>query len=216
MKNLLAAGIMLVFIATEVSAQTTQPTKSDIKIKKIDVELSLAPRYTTQGQSIPRQAQSDQNRKWLVVEAELESGPDWVDEVTVKFFVVANYGSTAKEKPADNYDILATSVTVVNMQRNVGTGQKNIVPVFMDANTVKRYGATGIQQFIPQVAVQVIYKGTLQDTHWMTGVQKDVRFWETKQPRAGVLLNLTQSPWSPAFLDHYEQVKPIVAGTPGY
>lgn len=185
--------------------------KSDIIVKDIDVDLKAAPKYSLQGNAPPP---VDADRKWLVVEAQLEGIPDWAEEVTVKFYVVANYGPNAKgiDIPADKYDVLTTTVTIVNMQGNKVSGKKNIVPVFMDSNTVKKYGLSGIHQFIPEVAVQVFYKGILQDTKWKKSEQQSGRFWEKKQPRQGILLNLMQSPWSPAFVEHYEQVKPSTGG----
>lgn len=180
--------------------------ESDITVKKIEIDLSPAPIYTLQKVHPPP---IDASKKWLVIETELECYPEWADEVGVKFYVVANYGPGAKDAPADGYDVLSTTVTIVNMQKSVGTGKKNIVPIFMDPNTVKKYAANGLQQFIPEVAVQVMYKGILQDTKWKKSEQISGRFWEKKQPKTGVLLNLMQSPWAPAFIDFYEQVKPI-------
>jgi len=46
----------------------------------------------------------------------------------------------------------------------------------------------------------------------MTNARRGDRFWEQKQPIGGVLLNLLQSPWWPAFSEHYEQVKPSGGG----
>ena len=186
------------------STGLAQDNRQDIKVKDIKVTLEQSPRYTLQGS----QPQSDSSRKWLVVEAYLECDPDWSDEVTVKFYVVANYSEQSKaDAPKDRFDILAANVTVVNVPK----GRKNIVPVFLDPNSVKKYAQASIQSFVPQVAVQVYYKGKLQDSYWMTGVQKGVQFWEQKQPRGGVLLNFLQSPWWPAYSDYYEQVKPASA-----
>jgi len=210
MKKRLWTVFLALGMVALLSAQ--QNPQAEIRIKKIDVDLKSAPRYTV----TPTAPSTDQTAKWLIVEAELESVAEWADEVTVKFFVVANYGSGVKGSsvPPDGFDILSASVTVVNMQKNFGTGKKNIVPVFMDANTVKKYGQAGKTQFIPQVAVQVMYKGAVQDLQWMSAAQKGVRFWETKSPKNGVLMNLIQSPWFPAYAEYYEQVKSASIPTP--
>jgi len=199
MKKIPVVGVCLLLCSYSVQAQ-----KQEIQVKKIDVELKAAPSYRLQaGEMNP-----DASLKWLVVEAELESKPEWADEVSVQFYVVANYGSNAKGAvPPDHYDVLSAGVTIVNMEK----GTKNRVPVFMDARTVKKYDAANIQQFIPEVAVSVMYKGALQHIKWMKN-ESSGRFWERKQPRAGVLLNLMQSPWWPANADYYELVKP--AGPP--
>lgn len=206
MKTLLVLASCLVLSLSSALAQVN----TEIRVKKIDVELKHAPRYTanTDNQTI----QVDPSRRWLLVEVELESTPEWADEVTLRAYVVVNYGPAAKDPPKDGYDVLAGNVTIVNLARNAGgTGRKNIVPLFVDSNTVKKYGASSIQQFVPEVAVQVMYKGVLQDTKWWKNEQKNGRFWEAKQPRTGALLNLTQSPWYPAFAEVYEQVKSATA-----
>jgi hypothetical protein len=122
-------------------------------------------------------------------------------------------GTPAGKLPDDQqFEILTTTVNILNMQKTEGKGRKSIVPVFMDPSTVKRYGEGTVQKFIPEVAVQVMYHGLLENTKWMTqeGEKKYGRFWETKKsPKPGTLLNLLQSPWYPAYSDYYERVKPL-------
>jgi hypothetical protein len=205
-KSFLIIPLSLVLGMGFLAAQNQQ--NSEIKIHKITAELRAPPVY--QMQQGPRAPMPEANKKWLAIEVELTSKAEWAEEVQVKFYVVANYGSSAKGDyvPRDKYDVLATTVNIVNMQGNEAGGKKNVVPVFMDPKTVKRYGESAIGSFIPEVAVQVYYKGILQDTKWMRNQQKSGRFWEAKQPKSGVLLNFLQSPFFPAFFEEYEQVKP--------
>jgi ribosome biogenesis SPOUT family RNA methylase Rps3 len=186
----------------------------EITIKKISVDLRPAPRYELQ-RSVP---ETDSSLKWLVVEAELDCQPEWADEVTLRFYVVANYGPGVKGDfvPQGRFDLLAATVTVVNMRRNVGTGRKNIVPVFLNSRSVKKYGALSKSQFIEQVAVQVMYKGKVQDTQWMTTARQGERFWEAMPPKNGILVNLLQTPWWPAYGDFYEQVKTAPSASLNY
>lgn len=201
----------LAFLACFALAAAGAPAQQPvIQIKKIDVSLEAAPKYQVTVQQ--QRPQPDSNRKWLVVEAELDCQPEWCEELQLRYYVVANYGPQARERSQDGYDILSATVAVVNVPRNVNTGRKNVVPVFMDANTVRKYGAVSKEQFIPEVAIQVYYKGVLQDTRWLKSEQQSGRFWEKKQPVGGVLLNLQQSPWWPAFSEFYEQVKPSGGG----
>jgi hypothetical protein len=193
--------------------------KPDIIVKDISLTMSAAPTYELQaspkGKSIPKQ---DTANRWLLIETELESKLDWADEVLVKFYVVANYapgayvdGALASKLPDDQqYNILTTTVSIVNLGKSNG-GRRSIVPVFLDPNTVRKYGGdSSLQKFIPEVVVEVNYKGVLQDRKWKNGNEKTPgMFWEKKQPKTGVLLNLIQSPWWPAYSDYYERVKPI-------
>jgi len=181
-----------------------QQRKPEITIKDINVKLEGSPRYELLEKSL-----QPASGKWVVIEAELESTPEWVNEATVTFYVAANYGANTKAyAPPDKYDILTASVTIVNMPGNVGSGNKNIVPMFIDSRTVKKYDQGNLQSLIPQVAVQVMYGGTLQHIKWWKKALGEVRFWEQKEPRRGVLLNLSQSPWWPAYGEDYVQVKP--------
>ncbi len=211
MKHMVFAvlGLGLFMSISSAQYEKEDTASSDIKIRKIEATLTTAPRYSLQG-ALPA---ADPSRKWLVVEADLLVAPEWADEVTLKFFVAAFYGSNAKSASEDGYDVLATSVTVVHVQRNVASARRALVPVFLDPNSVKKYEPSGIDKFIQDVVVQAYYKGVLQDTKWMKNPDNG-RFWEKKQPRLGILLDLQQSPWFPAYVDHYEQMKPALT-SPG-
>jgi hypothetical protein len=210
---------LLCFCALFFATSAFAESKSDIFVKDINLTLSAAPSYELQaspkGKSLPRQ---DTGNRWVLIEAELDSKLDWADEVQVKFYVVANYspgafveGAVASKLPNDQqYNILTTTVSIVNMPKSGTAGRKNIVPVFIDPNTVKKYGGEGnLQKFIPEVVVEVMYKGVLQDRRWKNNEKGSGNFWEKKQPKPGVLLNLLQSPWWPAYSDYYERVKPL-------
>lgn len=209
MKHIILAAFGLSLSLAPVFAQYDNDEKADIKVRKIDVSLVPAPRYLLQSSS----PASDPTKKWLVVDADLLVAPEWADEITLKFYVATFYGPNVKENvPEGGYDVLSATVTIANVQRNVGTGRKAIVPVFLDANTVKKYEPSSIDKFVQDVVVQAYYKGVLQSTKWMKNPDNG-RFWEKKQPRNGLLLNFLQSPWYPAYVDHYEQVKPSTTAT---
>lgn len=209
MKKTLPILLCMILGGVMLHAQTPQP--SEIKIKKIDVEMKSAPSYQLNSANV----KVDQNQKWLAIEVHLDCKVEWAEDVQLKYYVVCQYASSAKGDyvPQDRYDILASTVTVVNLQGNSSNGRRSIVPVFLDSTSVKKYGQGSVTQLVPEVAVQVMYKGVLQDQKWWKDEKKSGRFWEAKQPRTGVLLNFTQSPWFPAYFDYYEQVKPLTIPT---
>jgi RNA polymerase sigma factor (sigma-70 family) len=190
---------------------TAQNQRSDVLIKKIEVVESETPHYEISNQVFPEIPKRDSVKKWIVIQAELDLNVESLDEVQVKFYVVGQYGNQQKTTDPKEWDNLIATVNVVNMQKNTG-GKKNVVPVFMGSNTVKKYGEPNIQNMIPEVAVQVWSKGVLQDEFFWKKVGD--RFWERKQPKSGILLNLLQSPWWPAFAGVYEQVKPTPQAQP--
>src|SRR5438445_793621 len=103
-KSILTVYCLLIFVSVSIA----QNQKQEIAVKKIDVQLSQAPTYTVNGQTLPSgQPHSDSTKKWLVIQAELECEAESADDVQVKFYVVAQYGGGSKE-----YDILATTVNV--------------------------------------------------------------------------------------------------------
>jgi hypothetical protein len=213
MKPILLFGFCLLTLPLAVSAQIRKP---DVVVKDIKLTLSPAPIYNLEsvptGQQQPKQDTSD---KWLMIEVDLEPQVEWIEETLVKFYVVAQYapdawiGGVQARKLADEmqYDVLTTAVNVINLQKR--TGHKNRVPVFLDPRTVKKYGHSSLTHLIPEVAVEVSSRGVVQSLRWMNGDERRPgRFWERKQPKAGILLNLLQSPWWPAYSEHYERIKP--------
>ena len=209
----LMVGVFFVVFASQ--AVFAQQLQGQITVKNIEAKLVRPPQYTIRNpdgdqiiaEGIRVMENQSSDRKWLIIEVELESKPEWADEVQLRFYVGVKYAPTIKMVPPGSYDVLTASVTVVNVQKSTGNVRKILVPVFLDADTVKKYGGTSIDRFIPEIAVQVSYKGFI-DTKWWKNAQQNGRFWEQKQPISGVLLNLTQSPWAPAFNEYYQQVKP--------
>ncbi|MDD2707747.1 MAG: hypothetical protein PHV34_07025 [Verrucomicrobiae bacterium] len=199
--------IIVVFLAVSFAFSIhAQQQRVDIVVKEIKVDLVQAPKY---GVTVHKQLpQPDSSLKWLIIEADLDSSLEWADDVVLRFYVVAQYGNNARgdHVPQDRWDVLASSVTVTSLKKG-----KGVVPMYIDSTTVKKYGAVAVQQFIPEVVVQVMYKGAVQHTKWMRNEQQSGRFWEKKQPKSGFLVDITKSPWWPAFSENYEQVKPMTA-----
>ena len=122
-KILIATCLCLAFDCHLAFAQIDKPV---IGIKDINAYLVLAPQYTvaTTGQPVLQKGidfikNHSSSQKWLIVEAELLSEPEWADEVNVTFYVLAKYSPTVKEKPPAGADILSATVTIVNMQSNI-------------------------------------------------------------------------------------------------
>src|SRR6266850_2395786 len=112
--------------------------------------------------------------KWLRIETEFDSAPDWADDVQFKYYVLMGRGRDAR--------LFAGDVTYVN----VAKGLRHVSAMFIHPNTVQRYGNGQVEA----VAVQLFYKGQLVDQD--SSPTTSDRWWERYTPVNGYLLNPQQ------------------------
>jgi hypothetical protein len=166
---------------------TANPT--NFKIRTIRQQLVSAPDYRSliTGAGPHSNTLSD---KWLRIETEFDSTPEWADDVQVKYYVLLGSGKDTRMFVGD--------VTYVNVAR----GLRHISAMFIHPNTVQRYGNGEVQS----VAVQIFHKGQLIDQD--SGPASHERWWESYTPVPGYLLTPLQTPWSILSYDRYEALKP--------
>jgi hypothetical protein len=129
--------------------------------------------------------------KWLRVEVEFSSAPDWADNVDLRWYI-----QTAGDK---NPVVFADSVTHINVKK----GAHHYSVIFMPPRTVDRYAKNNR---VSQIAVQLWHNQKLMDTGgWPSSPTK--RWWEEFTPARGFLLNLLQTPFSVVEYDRYEQIR---------
>ena len=129
------------------------------------------------------------NVKWLQVEVEFESKPEWADEVQIKYYVLMSKGQEAR--------LFVGEITHVDVPR----GSHHYSAMFMHPNMVERYGRGQIES----VAAQIFYKNRPVDQNSVP--QTGARWWEKYTPTPGFLLMPQQTPWILTSYDHYEAVK---------
>ncbi len=129
--------------------------------------------------------------KWLRVEVEFDSTPEWADNVEFRWYIAV---------PGDKRPVVFTdSVTHINVKR----GSRHLSVIFMPPRTVERYA----RNFkIERLAVQLWYDQKLVDTGGWPNEPK-TRWWEEVKPEHGFLLNLLQTPFAVLEFDRYEQIK---------
>jgi len=129
--------------------------------------------------------------KWLRVEAEFDSTPEYADDVEFKWYIAV----AGDKKPV----VFADSEIYINVKR----GSRHLSVIFMPPRTADRY-AKGSQ--VRQIAVQLWHDQKLIDTGGWPSEPK-TRWWEEIKPERGALLNLLQTPFSVLEYDRYEQIK---------
>jgi hypothetical protein len=163
--------------------------KPDFEIKAIRQQQVNAPNYS---------ATSDLGghpstlwRMWLKIEVEFTSRPEWADDVQMKYYVLM--GKAGDEK------MFTGEVTHIN----VAKGTQHFSAMFMQPNTLQRYGAGSSAA----VAVRLFYKGKLMSELTKSDLPVKPGWWERVSPTPGYLLSPQESPWGPIADERFEAIK---------
>ena len=165
------------------------PAQGLFKIRNVRQQLVVAPDYRAVTTGAGNRS-SSLSKKWLQIETEFDSDPEWADDVTLKYYVLVGKGREAR--------LFGGEVTYINVQK----GQRHLSAMFMHPNTVERYGRGRVES----VHVEVWYKGQRVDQE--TTPPTNVRWWEGAEAARGFLLDPQQTPWSVTAFDIYESPKP--------
>lgn len=186
LKHLALSG-MLLGVAGNLWAQGGSG-RAQIEIKNIRQHQVDAPNYG--GTSDLGGRPSTLWRKWLKIEVQFDSKLEWADDVQVKYYVLIGKGEDRR--------LFVGEVTHIN----VAKGSQHYSAMFIQPNTLKRYGAGQIEQ----VTVRIFYKGALVSTLSEPAAQNG--WWDRFQPTPGYLLTPQETPWAPIADDRFEAVKP--------
>lgn len=162
---------------------------SEFRIRKVSPEFIATPDVTS-GYS-KRGVIGGTPTKWLRVEVEFDSSPEWSDNLEFKWYIAV----AGDKKPV----VFADSVTHINVKR----GGRHASVIFMPPRTVDRYAKNSQ---VKQIAVQLWHDQKLVDTGGWPSEPK-TRWWEEVKPERGALLNLLQTPFGVLEYDRYEQIK---------
>ena len=130
-------------------------------------------------------------RKWLKIEVQFESKPEWADDVQIKYYVLVGRGEDRR--------LFVGDVTHIN----VAKGTQHYSAMFIQPNTLKRYGAGQIDQ----VTVRLFYKGAVVSTMSSPPNPKE-SWWDQFAPTPGYLLPPQDTPWAPIADERFDAVKP--------
>jgi hypothetical protein len=165
--------------------------QGDFVIKSIRQQQVDAPNYGATGDLGGRP--STLWRKWLKIEVQFESKPEWADDVQLKYYVLIGKGEDRR--------LFVGEVTHIN----VAKGSQHYSAMFMQPNTLRRYGAGQIEQ----VTVRLFHKGALVSSLSDPANVRD-GWWDRFTPVPGYLLAPQDTPWAPIADERFEAVKPMI------
>ena len=167
-----------------------------ITVKNINFSLENAPAYVVGGAKVPQQGMSSA-QKWVILEVEFETSPDWVDEVTFEMFLLIQNGNQQ------------FNIQGVGVYQDIEKGPSHKIALYLAPQTYKRYSGVATQQAIKDVAVKITYQGAVVDTYSDKLRRRNTqRWWETVAPQRAILRTLKDTPWFALYYGYYEQLKP--------
>ena len=185
----LASGCAIFGLIMATAPSVFSQGSSHFDIKDIRQQQVDAPNYGGAGELGGRP--STLWRKWLKIEVQFESKPEWADDVQLKYYVLVGKGEDRR--------LFVGDVTHIN----VAKGTQHYSAMFIQPNTLKRYGAGQIDQ----VTVRLFYKGAVSSTASVPPGAKD-GWWDRFSPTPGYLLPPQETPWAPIADERFEAVKP--------
>lgn len=184
---LLAAASLLFFATAHAPAQG-RPGAPDHQLTKITKNLISTPQFTFTG---AEQFQTNQREKWLEVEVDFASTPEFTDELTFKYYILLNG------------KLLTGEVT----HTNIPAGRENRSVMYVSPRTLARF--MGNRPMLPNsvqnIAVQIVQQGAVKDE--MSLAKTQAGWYSTMAQVPGFVLNKNETPFAPLYWDRYEQIK---------
>lgn len=144
-----------------------------------------------------RSTQRDGRRQWLQVSSEFDTSPEWMDEITLTFYVVLQANPRNLAEGANPNNMFTGTVTYMNVKRG-----RHTATMFLDPNTFERFGT-------PQ-AVAVVYNvggrqagGDVQPRN-----TQESRWWTTMTPNSISLMNRNETPFALVEIEQFNTIKP--------
>lgn len=141
-------------------------------------------------------------REWVQITVTYDTAPDWIDELTFQYHVLA---LTTTKEGKKSYSLFRDTVRYVDIER--GRGHESTM--FLWPNAIKRFGE------LMAVAVEISHEGkvvaeksdhpkNIPEGWWK---RPEVVENEMVTIRNGYLLNRSQSPFAFINMDDYESIK---------
>ena len=161
---------------------------ANFQITKVNRNFITTPQYTYTG---AEQFTADQRNRWLEVEVEFTSVPEFSDELTFKYYILVNG------------KLLTGEVT----HTNVAAGRDNRSVMYVSPKTLARImGNRPVTPNVVQnIAVQIVQQGAVKSELSLTNAAPN---WFASIPQVnGLVLNKNETPFAPLYWDRYEQIK---------
>lgn len=179
----------------EPPASPAFPAANMINLRSVDASGVRTPEiaFRVQGSTV-----RDGRREWLQVSAEFDTAPNWIDEMTVSFYVVLRANPSDLAEGANPVNMFSGNTTYVNVKQS----RRQSVSMFLDPNTFERFGS------VEAVAVLINIDGRPAAARVEPQRTAASRWWETQQPNAIPLLRRDQTPWSVVEIEQNLTIRP--------
>ncbi len=183
----LSAILTMVFLA---DARAQMPPAQEVTAKSVTIRKLDAAKVPTPQYQLLKGQFMGQTRNWYVVNISYRTDPDWIDELTFTYYLMARAKDSGKK-----YTMFRGEVTYVNIQK--GDHKSDM---YLHPSTLARYGE------VEGIAVIVNAQGRVVA---MESQPKSAqRWWEQYPPVDGYVLNRMQTPFAMVNFDDYEAIKP--------
>ena len=187
--NRLLTALACAFVFSSSAFGQAPRPGAEFQISKISRNLITTPQFTYTG---AQQYQANQRDRWLEVEVDFSSAPEFTDELTFKYFILING------------KLLTGEVT----HTNIAAGRDNRSVMYVSPKTLARLmgGRPVAPNSVQNVAVQIVQQGAVK--HELSAERAPQPNWYTTMPQvAGLVLNKNETPFAPLYWDRYEQIK---------
>lgn len=183
--GLIVSAVFFAAVTTfEVQAQSAAASRP-VSIRAIKGGKTPTPQYSLlKGQAMAR------TRDWFQILTQYETNPDWIEELTFTYYVLARDKQGAQRGPV----LFRGEVTYVTIQKG-----KHMSDMYLHPSTLARYGE------VEAMAVLVTFKGQLVAMESQPASQQ--RWWEQLAPVDGFILNRMETPFAMIDFDVYEAIK---------
>ena len=192
-KSLLSlVSTIMVFLtsgASEGAQAPAHPMKSDFVIKRIEVR-RINPRSNA---SESGRGGGEAGRvPWTLFECELDSQPEWADDVEVKWYVLLGGKQQVMATGGDSY---------IYVKR----GRRHVVAMLMHPLVTERWTGSTAQASMESIGVEIWWQGRLVSFDDTKHTKQ--QWWQRFTPQPGLLMRMSESPWSTTLFADYEWSK---------
>jgi len=194
MKRYLMPVMMAVACCTSLMVPAQSGSK-DLILKNVEHDKVQTPQYSVR---VSGSSKSDGKMNWLVLAAEYQTAPRWLDEVTVTYSVMLEGDLTDLPEAAKTpFTMFRGSVSYINVAK--GRYESNM---FLDPYTFARYGD------VKAVHVSVTLNGEEVAQFAEPRSLATSEWWKKQTPNAIPLLNRTETPWRFIEVEAHGTIKP--------
>lgn len=184
---LLLPGLLLLVVPATALAQLR--SAKEFQITKISKNFITTPQFAFAGNA--QHPPAGEPDRWLEVEVEFAAGPEFTQELTLKYFILVNGTLMTGE---------VTHVAVL-------AGREHRSVMYVAPRTLVRLAGNRPMTLssVQNITVQIVEKGTVIDE---LSLGRAAAQWYSALPAvSGLVLNKNETPFAPLYWDRYDQIK---------